>query len=61
MVNIYLKQLIQFCTEYMQEYLHNACHTFFATTATPTNRPQRRASSNKPTWKHKRRQIRRDH
>jgi hypothetical protein len=30
-----LKQLIQFCTECMQEYLHSACHTFFATTTTP--------------------------
>jgi hypothetical protein len=47
-----MKQLIQFWTEYMQEYLYNDNNTFFATTTTtPTNRSQRLASSNKTTWK----------
>jgi len=30
-----LKQLQIFCTECTQEYQHNACHIFFATTTTP--------------------------
>jgi len=30
-----LFETVKFCIECMQEYLHYACHTFFATTTTP--------------------------
>jgi hypothetical protein len=50
-----LKQLIQFCTECMQEYLHNACHTFFATTTSPhcknsTQSRQQQTNMEAGTW-----------
>jgi len=53
----------------MQEYLHNACHTFFETAITPhylhaTHGQQRQTTMEVHTMegrKHYRRPIRRDH